>query len=241
MNGANDPWIHGSDRHPASGAGLDRRRFLSTAAGGFAFAATGLLLPEQLVEETAADDHPVRRVQGRKDGQRGQRRRRLEHRRAVNRRRDENTDSPPARCLFCVRGISFLVAVSGQFSIKGDLYVPRDRRGRPDFWDLKESKSVAPATEGSFSSTSPQAALWLDDRILVDANNWDLFPRLKIGSGGAFWAGERGWEGGTVLFNDAMTENAMTPAFALDGYAVRVARLEDDDDHKRFSVVISRL
>jgi hypothetical protein len=38
-----------------------------------------------------------------------------------------------------------------------------------------------------------------------------------------------------------MTENETTPAFALSGYAVRVARLNDDDDDKRFAVAISRV
>ena len=203
-------------------------------------ATSGLLLPERLVE-AAADGHPARRVQGRKDGQRDQRRRRLKHRRTRNRRQDGTTGRPPGRDPFSVRGINFLASVSGQQSIKGDFYVPRDRRGRPDFWDLKESKSVAPAVEGSFASANPQAALWLDDRILVEANNWDLFPRIKIGSGGAFFAGETGWQGGTVLFEGPMTENETTPAFALNGYGIRVVRSNDDDDYKRFSVMISRV
>jgi hypothetical protein len=217
-----------------------RRHLLRATASGIALTASGQLLPECLVGEAAAADHPVRRVQGRKEGQRGQRRRRLERRREQHRREEENSGSPPDRCLLCVRGINFLVAVDGQQPIKGDFYVPRDRRGQPDFWDVKESKAVAPSTTGPFAATRPQAALWLDDRILIDGNNWDLLPRLKIGSGGAFWAGERGWEGGTVLFDGPMTENATTPAFALDGYAVRVFRIEDDDDYKRFVVEISR-
>jgi hypothetical protein len=82
MNASNDPWIQRSDPIERSGTGLDRRRFLGAAAGRFAFAASGLVLPEGLVGEAeAADNHPVRRILDRKDDQRTRRRRDRHHQR----------------------------------------------------------------------------------------------------------------------------------------------------------------
>lgn len=70
---------------------LSRRRLFG-ATGGFALAATGILLPDWLVAEAEADSHPVSRVQ-RRTVQR--RKRRHRHDRRHDRRRHDDSDKPP--------------------------------------------------------------------------------------------------------------------------------------------------
>jgi hypothetical protein len=60
----------GSAAEPAEARLAGSRRSLLAGAGGFAFAASGLLLPDWLVEEAEADNHPVRRIQQRKEKRR---------------------------------------------------------------------------------------------------------------------------------------------------------------------------
>lgn len=71
------------------------RRTLFGATGGFALAASGLLLPDWLVEEAeAADKHPVRGVQQRKEQRRKKQRNERDRRRKAHRRRDDSTKPP---------------------------------------------------------------------------------------------------------------------------------------------------
>jgi hypothetical protein len=216
------------------------RRSLLGGAGGVALAASGLLLPDWLAQDADAADRPLQRVQDRKTRQRAQRRRRLERRRERNRRDDKQEDKSPGRDPLSIRLIEFIVEVTGPHPIKADLYWPRYRPGKPQFWDLKGSKSVAPSAKESFAAGDIDAALWLDDRILVRAANEPILePTLKVGHGGAFWAGERGWEGGTVVFDDRLLKDQGTPAFSLGGYGVRVVRVSDSDDYIRYNVLVS--
>jgi hypothetical protein len=71
---------------PETRFGGSRRSLLSGAASGFALAASGLLLPEWLAEEAAADNHPVRGVQDRKQHKRDKRRHKREHNRQLKNR-----------------------------------------------------------------------------------------------------------------------------------------------------------
>jgi hypothetical protein len=69
-------------------ASADRnRRILLGAAGGFALATSGLLLPAWLIEDTAAAEQPVRRVQHRAAKRRQRRHHRLRQKRRLQRRR----------------------------------------------------------------------------------------------------------------------------------------------------------
>ena len=90
---------------------------LGAAAGGFALAASGLLLPAWLVEEAAADNHPVRGVQDRKQQRRDKRRHELEHNRRVKRRQRQQgaTKAPGA----FIKGVRMkVVANYGPLKIK---------------------------------------------------------------------------------------------------------------------------
>jgi hypothetical protein len=74
---------------------INRRALLGAAAGGCALATTGLLVPEWLVTEAEAADHPMRRIQKRQAKQRDKRRHRLEHRRQQNQGGDNNGNNTP--------------------------------------------------------------------------------------------------------------------------------------------------
>lgn len=83
-----------------------RRTALGGVAGGLALAASGLLLPARLVDETAAANPPSGRIQKRKGQQRDKQRRRREHRRDTQRRkadqRGAQDDKPRGgSCLNC--------------------------------------------------------------------------------------------------------------------------------------------
>jgi hypothetical protein len=66
------------------------RRALLGAAGGVALATSGLLLPDWLVEETAAAEHPVRRVQHHAAQHRRKQHHRREHHREGHRRQQRD-------------------------------------------------------------------------------------------------------------------------------------------------------
>ena len=79
---------------PREGTTVTRRHLLG-AAGGFALAASGLLVPDWLVAEgEAADKHPVRGVQQRKEQRRRKQRNERGHRHDRHHRRDDGTKPP---------------------------------------------------------------------------------------------------------------------------------------------------
>ncbi|MFN8593706.1 MAG: NHL repeat-containing protein [Thermomicrobiales bacterium] len=92
-NEDNDVWDHAAAVFTRPGASQSRRDLLGAAATGFALAASGLLLPERLVD---AADHPARRLQKHTAQRRGTHRHALEHRRDRhrNRRANKGEDKP---------------------------------------------------------------------------------------------------------------------------------------------------
>lgn len=213
------------------------RRNVVAAAGSLALAASGLFLPGWLVEAEAREGA----LGGDKGGRRGKNHRGRHKRRTHGHKKDNHKGQDKGRGgdPFKFLPVKFLVNVDGAFPIKTDYYVPPYNPGRKDFWKLQESKSLAPSVQGTFAASAINTALWLEDRILVSADA--RYPTVKIGSGGAFWAGEQGWQGGRVLFEDGLVEQASSPVFSTGGYVIEVTRLDNDDDYKRLNVKVSRL
>lgn len=88
---ADDAHAPGEEQGPAKTGTPSRRSLLGAAAGGFALAASGLLLPAWLSDDAEAADHPSGKVQHRA----GKRRQRGHHRAKQQRReQDRRSDSP---------------------------------------------------------------------------------------------------------------------------------------------------
>jgi hypothetical protein len=224
---------------------LTRRTLLGAAAGGFALAASGLLLPERLVPDAAADDHPVRRVQGRKDDQRGQRRRRLERRREQDRRhdKDKNNDGQVGEIY---KDIAFVFEVSGGRSVRVSAHNLFPSRGYlTDRWVQQGSDGpYAPGSSTRVDLKSRSAALWIDKNLWLKAENtllpWEN-PVLWFGYGGSFEPdGEQPFDNGTFVAKSVLNVGNSSYKLERDGYSVQAIRLGDDEkgNHKVFNVKI---
>ena len=117
---------------------VHRRRLLETAAGGFALAAHGLLLPVQLLEDAEARTKPVRRIEGRNE----QRHRKRHHQNRHHHPQQGNTsesDRPPTGSVGLLnvalridnrRGTVLSLGVYGPKSSTKSLNGGRNRKGR---------------------------------------------------------------------------------------------------------------
>lgn len=75
---------------------LSRRELVRGISGGFGVAASGLLLPEWLVEDAAARGHPTQEVQHRADKRRQRKHRRVKRKRRQHRRSSDASRRPGA-------------------------------------------------------------------------------------------------------------------------------------------------
>lgn len=208
-------------------AGRTRRRLL---AGGLAFAASGVILPHSQ-RETAAREGALGGTRG---GRRGKNRR-GRHRRRTH---GNNKEKPRGDGPINPRPFAFLIDLySAHDPIKADFYSTRLRPGLGDNWELKASKSVARSSGIEFSTADNRAAVWLDDRILISANARGI--GVRIGHGGDFWAGNRGWQGGQTVFDSFLGVQEVTERFEMEGYRIRVERLPDDGNVVRYHVLIN--
>ena len=215
---------------PEEPAGRSRRALLSGAARGLAVAASGLCLPGWLAETDARESA----LGGAMGGRRG-RNRRGRHRRRTH---GNNKDKPRGGGPLNPRPFRLLVDVYGTHApITADFYSTRLRPGLGDNWELKVSKPVAPSAGVEFSTADIKAAVWLDDRILISASARGA--GVRIGHGGNFWAGNRGWQGGQTVFDDGLEVQEITPAFTMEGYRIRVERLPDEGDVVRYHVLVN--
>lgn len=231
------------------GGSLNRRSLLGTATGGLVLAAGGLLVPDWLVEGAEADDHPVRRIQGRKEGQRGRRRRRLErrreqHRREQHRRRDQNGDTAVGDQIY--KDIAFVFDVSGGRSVRVSAHNLFPSRGYlTDRWVQQGSDGpYAPGSSTRVDLKARRAALVIDKNLWVKAENtllpWEN-PVLWFGYGGSFDPdGEQPFDNGTFVAKSVLDVGSWSYKLERDGYSVQAQRLGDDNsgNHKVFNVKI---
>ena len=236
----NDPGYDADAVPLGPGVSLNRRTLLGTATGGFVLAAGGLLLPERLVAEAAGDDHPVRRIQGRKEGQRGRRRLRLAHRREQDRRHgnDKDRDTSPGGDIY--KGITFRFDVSGGRPVFVKIY---DYDG--GWFSLpfdSHQGTFAPGSSHTFQTGDRLAALRIDQNLWIKAENpllpWEN-PVLWSGYGGSFTIDD-GYGSGTFVAKSVLGVGNWSYKLERDGYSIQAQRLADDDAgyHKVFSVKI---
>lgn len=210
--------------------GHSRRRLLAWAAGGMAVAASGLFLPPWLQEAGAREGA----LGGTRGGRRGKNQRGRHHKRTHGSKKDKPRGGGPLN----PRPFTFLIDVySAHDPIKADFYSTRLRPGVGDNWELKASKLVARSAGVEFSTTDIKAAVWLDDRILISANARGV--GVRIGHGGDFWAGNRGWQGGQTVFDDGLQVHEITQGYVMEGYRIRGERLPDDGDVVRYHVLVN--
>jgi hypothetical protein len=211
-------------------AGLNRRSLLGSAAGSFALAASGLLLPDWLIEDAAADNHPVRGIQGRKDQRRNKRRHEHDRRHRQHHKHKGASKQHP-RGSKGIYGIEFRLEIEGYRPIKVSFY----GTGAEFDWRLVKSKTLGPAENDTFGGSLDPCALWIDGRFWVEATNPLLdYPKLKLGYGGSVSAS--GWTGGRTLFDDQMKEGDSLHPSLIDGFGIEVERLTDSP-RKVFKVV----
>lgn len=89
-----DPTNGDMDEFPDPDAVGSRRALFGAAMTGFALATSGLLLPDWLVAEAEAADHPVRRIQHRADKRRQRKHHRLKQKRTQQRHQQGAADAP---------------------------------------------------------------------------------------------------------------------------------------------------
>jgi hypothetical protein len=205
------------------------RRSLLGAAGGFALAASGLLLPNWLAEEAEADGNPVRRIQQRKD----QRRRQARHHR--RRSKGHTKGKNKGKCVLCIRGIEWRVTIGSGLSCDVQLW---SRAGGGRGWQLVDSQSYGFDTK-EFYTNDTFGILWISQRYYLLATNDFPFPWVKIGYGGHF--GSSGWVDGTLVTDRyTMHEGDFAPTMHVDNLAFQVYRGDDgEDDYKHFNLSIS--
>ena len=223
-----DDMDHGESPVHADEARNATRRALLSAAGGFALAASGLLLPGRLVEDAAADSHPVRRLQQRKN----QRRTTSRHQR--RRSKDHNNGKNKGGCTFCIRGIEWRVNIGSGLSFDVQLW---SRAGGGRGWRMVDSQNFGFDSK-DFSTNDTFGILWIGQRYYLLATNDFPYPWVKIGYGGHF--GSSGWVDGTLVTDQyTMHEGDFAPNMHVDNLVFKVYRGDDgEDDYKHFNLTI---
>jgi hypothetical protein len=207
-----------------------RRLLLGGAAGGFALAASGLLLPDWLVEEAEADKHPARRVQGRTE-------RRQDRKRKVRRNRKDRQDhkednGEPAPGNTGQKDVEIVLITGPQESVIAEVWEYHNP------WVLKwKSRTVGPNQQAKFTGSETKLVLvgrYLSKpgNLYFRAINRDLFftPTIKIAQGS--WDKNGPKDQGDVYVDQSISEGEFV---AIDGF--RVDRGTDSNQHKIFVIV----
>lgn len=211
----------------ASNAGS--RRTLLGAASGFALAASGLLMPEWLVEETEAAKHPAHRVQGRNE------RRHKHNRNRRNRKRHKDNHDKPAPGKDGQKDVEFVLINHSNEPVIAEVWQP-DARGR-DYVLKWGSRTVNPNKQEKFTGSEEKLALVghyvsKPGNLYFYATNPPLFstPTIEIGQGS--WSKNGLKDQGDVYVKQTISEGE---SVFIDGF--RVDRGTDSGQHKIFVVV----
>lgn len=197
------------------GASSYNRRGLLAAAGGFALAASVLLLPRGLDGVEAREGA----LGGKRGGSHKKHRRRHRHER--NHGGQRNHRQPAA--LF--DGINWgYLSSAGAFDI--EYWTDRNTKG----WVILEKRQVANGHRDAFVTKRTVGILWINRRYFVKAKNYYGALEVTLGHGGSFTSDE-GWVGGTRVFDDNVRVGDQAD-MAVDGFKFAVRRSNDDDDYK---------
>jgi hypothetical protein len=220
----------GARRDVVVSSGLSRRALLG-AAGGLALATNGLLLPDWLIEEAEADNHPVRRIQHRKEEKREKHLKELERRRNQQ-RREKGHDG---------RGQGFLKDIVLTVDNILDEFVPAD------LWSEFNGNwraDLAGGMDANSQEKFPHGHRKYDHlayvpfyRYLIELNNPIAgFPWVTLAWGGVM--GRQGWGGGTTVVFKKGLEEFQVVGMTVEGYRFVVQRLPDDNNFKYFTLRI---
>ena len=220
------------------------RRGLLGAAGGFALAASGLLLPGWLAEETAA--RPDTAFSGQLGGRRGKNRRGVDKAKRREKKHhgrwNARNGARPGSGAPHIRWIKFFVyndrpvttpnqsaAVRGWANENGD--------DAENSWDRLPLVSLANGTyTGEFELFEyKEGAIVIDDHFYVEADNSSLFIPVSIvlAYGGTMTA--NGYQGGTRLDVIYLSEDHQSTT-NVDGRLFTINRLWNTDDYIVFDV-----
>ena len=221
-----DDMDHGESQVHADEARNPTRRGLLGAAGGFALAASGLVLPDWLAEtEARAGAHD-----GAKGGRRGNdhkgRRRKRSH--GANKAKRKDQDIPPG---FVPTNVAMNVINNRQVpvNIRGWLADTRTHWYVPDGWDWAPMPPSTPPQLREFVGRGDFSGIWVQigtDRVVYFAFSWPIPPYAAIYSG---WWDANGWQpkgqGEILADKDHMF---IDESFSAPGItATRVADLAD--------------
>jgi hypothetical protein len=215
---------------------LSRRHLLGAAAGGFALATSGLLVPEWLVDEAEAGEHPVRRIQGRKEQQRQKRHHRRENRRQLQRRQDDQKGNhAPGAFIDGIRWGIYSPPGTGAFDIEFWAIDPT-----LDVWVRAASRHVQGEFFVELRTTNTIGVLWINRRYYFDGTN--SFGTLKVSCGYGGSIGGFGWSNGTTVVDDFALPRygSQAPDMVVDGFKFSVSSNGEDDDFKKPSLDIRR-
>jgi hypothetical protein len=214
-----------------------RRALLGTVGGGVALATSGLLLPEWLVEAAAAE-HPVERVQHRKEQRRGKHHNQRQRRRDQQRRKRDQRDTPPGR--HPVYDIAFLVENhrSADIAVWGET-------SDYENWPYWFGRQVIPSGQSrDYVSDDFQARIHIG-MADYDTTSADVYadnpllgwPEVTV----------EAWNGQSQIHPVFFKRYAVGEEGSLDAWDqhtrihLDIKRLDDDDNtkHKRFRVTVS--
>jgi hypothetical protein len=223
-----------------------RRSLLSGAASGVALAASGLLLPEWLVEEAAADTHPVRGVQDRKDQKRQKQRHKREHNRTVKRRRQQaSRQDTPRGSGSLIRDVAILVHnyrpfgadVQGwQFAGTEGWFTPTYEVPKGWDWSTIPGRTGVPHFTKDFVGTENYVIVRIGgDRVVFASNIAIGFPTAYIRTGGWNKYGQ-GNDKGQEKPGKFLAQADFTVNHTIAAEGIRITRVDDTDNHIRFSV-----
>lgn len=155
----------------APGTGpVGSRRSLLGAGGGLVLAASGLLLPGWLVEETSAGDSPAHNVQNRKQKRRQKHRRDLKHR-----RKERRNTRRPAPGNNWRAGITFSVTNDGAspLGVQPYSYFADGGLFSPETWHqvIDGGTTIDPGQTRWEHWSKQEGALYIDNRFWLMANN----------------------------------------------------------------------
>lgn len=202
-----------------------RRSLLSGAAGGLVLATSGLFLPNWLVEETEADDAPVRRVQQRKEQKRERRRNQSHDDRQRRRRHDKGRGGVG------FRGVEINFSNYAFPPVDVEFWVHE-----PFIWRKKESRPDARG-EFFFRTDNLEALILINGKFCVEFHNYPVgTPDVFLGVDGS--VRERGgWRPGhTVLPPTAVSEREELPPTTVQGVKFVLGRYADSLSYINFSV-----
>lgn len=223
-----DEQDHGESQAPTDEARNPTRRSLLGAAGGFALAASGLLLPDRLVEDAEAR---AGALDGAKGGRRGNDHKGRHRKRSHGDKKDKRKDRDKPRGFVPTNvAMNVINNRSVPVNIRGWLADKRTHWYVPDGWDWEPMPPTTPPQLRQFVGHGDFSGMWVQigtDRVVYFAFTWPIPPYAAIYSG---WWDSNGWQpkgqGEILADKDHMF---IDESFSAPG--ITAERVADSADH----------